>query len=58
MKNTKKIIGYILGVVALLMLFGQARVVGPILGLGFTISIFHITVQAVILIIASYHLIK
>ena len=58
MTNVKKAIGYILGLIAVLMVFGQASVVGPILDLGFNLSIFYISVHSVILFIAAYYLIK
>ena len=56
--NIKKSVGYILGLVGILMLFGQGGVVEPIYNLGFTISFFHISVQAVVSLIAAYFLIK
>ena len=58
MTDVKKITGYILGLIAVLMVFGKASVVGPILNLGFNLSIFYISVNVVILGIAAYYLIK
>ena len=58
MTNIKKAIGYVLGLIGVLMVLGQASVVGPILDLGFNLSIFHISVYSVMLFIATYYLIK
>jgi len=54
----RTVIGWILLIIAVLMLFGKGSVVSPILGLGFNVSIFHITVQAVILMMAAIYLIR
>jgi hypothetical protein len=56
--KTKKTIGYILGFVGILMLFGQGGAVQPLYNLGFQLSILHISVQAVVSLIAAYYLIK
>jgi hypothetical protein len=58
MVNMKKAVGYILGLIGVLMLFGQGGTVQPILGLGFNVSVFHITVEAVVSLIAAYYLIR
>ena len=58
MTDTKKITGYILGLISVLMILGKASVVGPILNLGFNLSIFYISVNVVILGIATYYLLR
>ena len=58
MTDIKKITGYIIGLIAVLMVFGKASVVGPILDLGFNLSIFYISVHLVILGIATYYLLR
>lgn len=56
--RANKLVGWILGIVGVLSILGQASTTAPILSLGFRVSIFHITVNAVLLLIAAYYLIK